>query len=78
MQKIKKNESNYTMKILCINEDKEFISIKLRVFYEKKDIALKYVIFYIYEENKLAERGWQIIITMKDLLFLNSRLLLDF
>lgn len=44
------------MKILCANKEGEFIFIKLRDFYEKKNIALKYIAPYIHEKNRLAER----------------------
>lgn len=66
------------MKTLCANGGGEFISIKLRGFCNKKDIILKYTIPYMYKENGIVEKGWQIIITMKDLLLLDSELLRDF
>lgn len=71
------NKSKYLLKTLCANRGGEFISIKLRVFCKNKGIALKYAIPYMYEENGLAKRGWQTIITMKDLLLLDSGLPLD-
>lgn len=44
------------MKILCINERREFLSIKLGIFDKKKSIALKYVAFYIHKKNGLAKK----------------------
>lgn len=32
----------------------------------------------MHEKNSLAKKSWQTIITMKDLLLLNNRLLLNF
>lgn len=72
------NKSSQLMKTLCVDRGEEFISIKLKDFCNKKGIALKYMIYYIYKENCLAERKWHIIITIKDSLFLDSRRLLDF
>ena len=72
------NESKCTLKTLRADEEGEFISIKLRVFCEKRRIALKYEAQYMHKENGLAEREWRTIVTMKDSLLLNNRLLLDF
>ena len=72
------NESKCTLKTLCPDGGGEFISIKLRVFCEKREIALKYGASYMHEENSLAERGWRTIVTMKDSLLLDSGLPLDF
>lgn len=72
------NEASQTVKALCADGGGEFISIKLRSFCEKKSIALKYAALYMYEENGLAKRGWQTIVTMKDSLLLDSGLPLDF
>lgn len=43
----------------------------------KKSITFKYITPYIHKKNTFAKKQ-QIIITIKDLSFLNSRLLLDF
>ncbi len=72
------NESKCTLKTLRADGGCEFISIKLRVFCEKRRIALKYAASYMHEENGLAERGWRIIVTMKDSHLLDSGLPLDF
>lgn len=66
------------MKTLRADGGGKFISIKLRVFCEKRGIALKYVAPCMHEENELAKRGWRTIVTMKDLLLLDSGLPLDF
>ncbi len=72
------NESKCTLKTFRADGGGEFISIKLRVFCEKREIALKYATSYMHQEKSLAERRWQTIVTMKDLLPLDSKLLLDF
>ena len=72
------NESNCTMKALYVDDERKFISIKLKTFSEKKGITFKYAAPYMHKENGLAERGWQIIIIIKDLLLLDSRLPIDF
>ena len=72
------NKSNCTRKAFCTDGEREFIFIKLRTFCEKKSITFKYAAPYMHEENGLTERGWQTIVTMKDLLLLNSRFSLDF
>lgn len=66
------------IKTLCTDKKKEFISIKIKGFYNKKGITLKYMILYIYENNGLVERDWYIILTIKDLLFLGNGLPLNF
>lgn len=66
------------MKTLCTDRGGKFISIKLKVFCDKKDIVLKYTISYIHKENGLTERSWCTIVIMKDLLLLYSGLPLDF
>lgn len=71
-------ESGQSIKTFYADRGGEFISIKLKGFCDKKSIALKYGVPYIYEENGLAERSWRIIITIKDLLLWDSGLLLDF
>lgn len=66
------------MKTLYADGGGEFISIKLRVFCEKRAIALKYTISYMLEENGFVKKGWQIIVIIKDSLFLDGGLMLDF
>lgn len=51
------NESGCRMKTLRVDGRGEFISITLKIFCEKKGIALKYAAPYIHEENGLVERG---------------------
>lgn len=72
------NKSKCSLKTFCTNGEGEFISIKLGVFYKNREIALKYAVLYIYEENGLAEKRWKTIIIIKNLLLLDSRLLLNF
>lgn len=72
------NESGQSMKTLCADRRGKFMFIKLRDFCNKKGLILKYVTSYIHKENDIAEKGRQIIVTMKDLLLLDSKLPLDF
>lgn len=44
----------------------------------KKNISIKYATPYVYEEIGLAEQGWHIIVTMKDSMLIDSRLLNKF
>ena len=46
-----KNESNCTMKALCADGGREFISIKLRIFCEKRGIILKYAVPYMHKKK---------------------------
>ncbi len=71
-------KSGQLMKTLRADGGGEFISIKLKGFGDKKGIALKYAAPYMHEENGLAERSWRTIITIKNLLLLDSGLPLDF
>ena len=67
-------ESGYSMKILRADGGGEFISHKLRTFFEKRGISIKYAASYVHEENGLAKRGWHINVTMKDSMLIDSRL----
>lgn len=69
-----KSESRCSMKILKIDNSREFISKKLCLFCEKQGIAIKYAISYIHEENGLAKRRWQTIVTIKNVILIDSRL----
>lgn len=62
------------MKVLRADGGGEFISIKLRMFCEKKGIAIKYTAPYVHKENGLAEQGWRTLVTMKDSLLIDSGL----
>ena len=46
------------MKVLCTDDEEEFISIKLKIFYKKRNITFKYVVLYIHKENGLIKRKW--------------------
>lgn len=43
------------MKVLCGNVKEEFISTKLKDFYNQKGITIKYEVLYMKKENGLAE-----------------------
>lgn len=49
--------------------------MKVRYYYKKRSIVIKYAVFYIYIKNDLVEHRWDIIITIKDLILINSGLL---
>ncbi len=66
------------MKILLADSGGEFISIKLRLFCEKRDIIIRYTASYIHEENRLAERGWRTIVTIKNWMQIDSGLINGF
>lgn len=67
-------ESGCSMKMLRADGGGEFISTKLRLFCEKRGIAIKYAAPYVHKENRLAERGWRTIVTMKDSMLIDSGL----
>lgn len=50
------NESGNSIKALCADGGGKFISAKLKDFYKKKDITIKYVASYMYNENNILER----------------------
>lgn len=66
------------MQALHINKRRKFISTKLKKFCDKRNIKIKYTAFYIYEENGIAEQGFKTIITIKNLLLIDSGLPLKF
>ena len=66
------------MKVLQADGGGDFIFVKLRTFCEKREIIIKYAAPYIYEENELVKQGWKIIVTMKDVMLIDSGLLNDF
>ena len=67
-------ESGCSMKIFGADGEEEFISHKLRTFCDKRGILIKYTAPYVYEKNRLAERGWCTIITIKDSILIDNRL----
>lgn len=67
-------ESGYSMQALRADGGGELISTKLRLFCEKRCIAIKYAAPYVHEENGLAKREWRTIVTMKDSMLLDSGL----
>ncbi len=71
-------ESGCSMKLLRADGGGEFISKKLRSFCEKQGIVIRYAAPYVHEENGLTERGWTTIVTMKDLILIDSGLANDF
>lgn len=63
------------MKVFQADKGGGFIFVKLRTFYEKRGIAIKYAAPYVNKENRLAKQGWRTIVMMKDFLLIDSRLL---
>lgn len=61
-------------KISNLKTDKRenFIFIKLKIFYPKKKIIIKYAILYIYKKNRITKQGWQIISIIKNSFFINN------
>ena len=45
------------MKTFYANKKGEFIFIKLKNFYNKKEIIIKYIVLYIYKKNSIAKHG---------------------
>ena len=62
------------MKIPRADSVGEFILVKLRLFCEKRGSTIRYAALYIHEENRLAERGWCTIITIKNSMLINGAL----
>ena len=62
------------MKILRADGGRGFILHKLRTFCEKRGITIKYIALYMHKENELAKQGWQMILTIKDSMLIDSRL----
>lgn len=73
-----KAELRCFMKLLQTDGKRKFISKKLRFFYKKRNIAIRYATLYIHEKNGLAKQGWRIIMTMKDLMLIHSSFLNNF
>lgn len=48
-------KSGDLIKALRADNSREFILLKLGLFCKRKDIAIKYITLYMYEENGLAE-----------------------
>lgn len=72
------NQCNKSIKALCTDRGREFISAKLKDFCNKKDIVIKFAAPYMHEEKRVAEQGWRTIVTIKDSLLVNSGLPLKF
>lgn len=62
------------MKVFWADGGEKFISAKLKFFYEKRGIVITYIALYVYEENRLAKRGWRTIVTMKNSMLIDSGL----
>lgn len=49
------NQCSKSMKVLHADKEEEFISAKLKNCCDKKEITIKYVAPYMYEENGIAK-----------------------
>ena len=56
----------------------KFISTALNSFWNEKGINSSYTALYIHEENGIVERCWRILAIIKDLLLIDSGLLVNF
>ena len=59
---------------LQIDSEGEFISVTLQSFCQERGIKIGYAASYMYEENDIAERCWRMLVQIKDLLLIDSRL----
>lgn len=50
----------------------------LKNFCNERSIIIGYAAPYIHEKNKIAKQCWRTLATMKNLLLINSNLLVDF
>lgn len=73
-----KVKSRCSIKTLQADGVGKFILVKLKLFYKKRGIAIKYAAPYVYEENGLAKQGWHTIVTMKNTMLINSSFLNGF
>lgn len=73
-----KNQFINFMKALYINKKREFILTKLKIFCKKKNIIIKYVLLYIYNENDIINRKYKIIVIIKNILLIDSSLFIKF
>lgn len=64
--------------ILRADGGREFISIKLRLFCKKQGLVIKYAALYMHKKNGLVKQGWKTIMTIKDLMLIDSGLLNNF
>lgn len=44
-----------SIKVFCINGRREFLLVKLKEFYKKNGIMIKYIILYIYKKNDIVK-----------------------
>lgn len=67
-------------KLGCLRADGrgEFISNALKLYCQERSIKIGYAALYMHEENGMAERFWKTLITLKDVLLIDSSLLVNF
>lgn len=66
------------MKVLQADGGKKLIFIKLRIFYKKCRITIKYAALYMHKENKFAKGKSKTIIKMKDAILIDNGFLHNF
>lgn len=69
-----KAKSRYSIKVLRVDKNSKFILIKLKTYYQKYDIAIKYTTAYLYKEHSFVERKWKTLVIIKDSLLIDSGL----
>lgn len=69
---------NKSIQILCANKREEFISAKLKNFYNMRKIKIKYIVCYLYKNNGIIKQDQKTIAIIKDFLLINIGLLLKF
>lgn len=57
---------------------REFLLVKLKDIYNQKNIVIKYITSFIYKKNRLEDREWKIVVTMKNSPLIDNNLSLEF
>lgn len=67
-------------KLGCLqaNGGREFISNTSKFYYQKRNIKIEYATLFMQKENGMAKRYWRILAKIKDILLINSSLLVNF
>ena len=67
-------------KVGCLQIDGEgkFISILLQDFCKERSLIISYVVPYINEENGIAKQCWKTLAIIKNIILINSGLLINF
>lgn len=63
------------IKTLQVDGSGKLISFKLKLFYKKRDITIRFTTPYMYQENGIAMWEWCTIVRIKDLILIDSSFL---